>query len=407
MSVRANRQLWLFLTGFFLQAVPGAMLVPLITLSMAARGVDAALIGALATLGSLAYIAALPAAPALIARLGAAPTQRLALALRAAAVLGLAATDAPALVVILYAAMGFSAGVTYTIAETWVPALAGPAHSGRALALYQTIVGASAFLGAGLVLLAGVEGPAPRALAAAAILLGLAVLWRVEAPPAQAEERPASARARGGSSPWATLRGLAAQAGPAVLAAALMGGAFEAGLAVALPLYGLAAGGGTSLAAGLATALGLGSLLQYPFGALADRWPWSRVALGTAGAIAASALVLPLAVGWPWLLLPLGVVWGGAGGGLYTLATIHNAARYRGQALVGASVVSQLAYMVGEAAGPATSGLAIDLWPRHGLPALVGGVALLGLLAMRRATRSHAQWPEGAAEPQGALSGAS
>lgn len=389
MSVRANKQLWLFLTGFFLQALPGAMLVPLITLGLAARGVDAALIGALVTVGSLAYIAALPAAPALIGRLGAGRALRLAMALRALAVVGLAAVDVPALVVMLYAALGFAAGITYTLAETWVPALAGAPHSGRALALYQTIVGASSFLGAGVVLLTGIAGPAPYALAVVAMFLGLATLWRIEAP--AAERRPAARPAPRVRSPWAALRGLAAQAGPAVLAAALLGGAFEAGLYVALPLYGLAIGGGSALAAGLVTAMGLGSLLQYPFGALADRWPWTVVVVGTATAIAASALLLPLAPGWPWLLLLIGVVWGSAGGGLYTLATIRNAARYRGDQLVGVSVVSQLAYMVGEAAGPATSGLAIDLAPRHGLPALVGGMALLGLLAMLGAARARGE----------------
>lgn len=393
MRFNTNNQLALFLGGFFLQALPGAMLVPLVTLGLAARGVDAAMIGALATTASLAYIVALPAAPALIARLGAGATQRLALAARALAVLGLAASDAPALVVVLYAALGFAAGLAYTIAETWVPALARDGQSGRALALFQTIVGAAAFLGAGLVLLTGVAGAAPRVIAVAAMLLGLAALWRLEAPTA---ERPAGERA--GPS-WSALRGLLAQAGPAVLAAALMGGIFEAGLAVAMPLYGLAVGAGPTMAAALATALGLGSLLQYPFGALADRWPWRRVAVGTAAAIAASALLLPLALAWPWLLLPLGVVWGSAGGGLYTLATIRNAARYRGDGLVGVSVVSQLAYMVGEAAGPVAGGLAIDVAPRHGLPALVGGVALLGLLAMLGAARWGHRGAEGAPSP--------
>lgn len=396
MSFRANRQLWIFLGGFFLQALPGAMLVPLITLGLAARGVDAALIGALATTGSLAYMLSLPAAPALIARLGAGTTLRLAMIVRTVAVVGLVASDTPALVVVLYAVLGFAAGLIYTLAEAWVPALATDGQSGRALALYQTIVGASAFLGAGLVLLTGVEGSAPRAIAVVAMLLGLMALWRREAP--ATHERPTGARSGlATSSPRAALRGLLAQVGPAVLAAALMGGIFEAGLAVAMPLYGLAVGAGPAMAAGLATALGLGSLLQYPFGALADRWPWQRVAVGTAVAIAASALLLPMAPRWPWLLLPIGVVWGSAGGGLYTLATIRNAERYRGAGLVGVSVVSQLAYMLGEAAGPATGGLAIDLAPRHGLPALVGAVALVGLLALLGAASWKRKAAEGAA----------
>jgi MFS family permease len=411
MRFKINKQLWVFFSGFFLQALPGAMLVPLLTLGLAARGVGATLIGALATLGSLAYIAALPAAPALIGRLGARTTQRLAMSLRTVAVVGLTTSDWPVLMVALYAVMGFAAGLTYTIADMWVPALARDGQSGRTLALFQTIVGAAAFLGAGLVLLTGVAGPAPRVVAVAAMLLGQAVLWRLEDPASDGRRKPAlpslvvgrrsSHPSRdfrtaqpGAGSPWVALRGMVAQVGPAVLAAALMGGIFEGGLAVALPLYGLAVGAGPALAAGLATALGLGSLAQYPFGALADRWPWQRVAVGTAGAIAASALLLPLAPHWPWLLLPLGVAWGSAGGGLYTLATIRNAARYSGVSLVGISVVSQLAYMVGEAAGPTVGGLAIDLEPQYGLPALVGGVAFMGFLTLL----GSAGWHEKAAE---------
>ncbi|NTU83292.1 MAG: MFS transporter, partial [Chloroflexales bacterium] len=272
-----------------------------------------------------------------------------------------------------------------TIAESWVPALASAETRGRALALYQTTVGASAFLGSGLLLLTGIGGAAPRVIAVVAAMIGAALLWSQQAPASAAD--PGAGRARGG------LRGLLAQVGPLVLGAALLGGLFEAGLAVALPLFGLALGAGPAMAAGLVTALGLGSLAQYPFGALADRLPWPRVMVGTAALLAASALLMPLAHRWPWLLLALGVVWGSAGGGLYTLAAIRNGALWRGHQLVGVSVVTQFSYMIGEAAGPAMGGLAIDLSPAYGLPALVAGAAALGLAAMLGATRAPAREP--------------
>lgn len=391
MQTEQNNQLWRYFLGFFFQTVPGAMVAPMLTLGLAAREVDATLIGALATVGSVAYMLSLPAAPALIGRIGALATHRAGLLLGAASVVGLVLTDLPALWVVLYAALGLAAGLRYTIAESWVPALAGNAARGRALALFQTIVGASSFIGAGLLLLTGIAGPAPRAIAVAAAVVGVAVLWGVRAPAQPAGEA-------GLSLSWASLRGLVAQVGPVVLGAALIGGLFESGLSVALPLFGLAVGAGPAMAAGLVTALGLGSLAQYPFGALADRLPWGRVVLGTTIAIAASALLLPLASTWPWLLLALGVVWGSAGGGLYTLASINNAERWRGRQLVGASVVTQFAYMIGESAGPALGGLAIDLSPLYGLPALVGGVALVGLVVMLGAARRR-----GAEAPRGAL----
>lgn len=388
-----KNQLWLFLAGFFLQTIPGAMLAPLLTLSLAGRGVSPALIGAFATVPALAYMAALPAAPTLIRRYGERAAFRAALLLGAAATLGIVLSDEPLLWAGLYVLVGFAAGLRYTIAEAWVPGFAAPEGRGRALALYQTAVGAALFAGSGGLLLVGVDGAAPRALVAAAALGAVLLLWAVRAPAAAPASGPAPRRA---------LRGAIGMVGPVVLSAALLGGLFESGMSVALPLYGLASGLSPELAGGLITAMGLGSLAQYPFGYLADRHPWRRVALGTAGLIAVSALLLPLAAGAPALLALLALLWGSAGGGLYTLATIRNSEAMRGPQLVGASVVTQFAYMIGDAAGPALGGLALGLAPQHGLPALVGGAGLIGLAAMVIAGGALARPAAALAEPEAA-----
>jgi MFS family permease len=378
-TLSPDAQLWRFFAGFFLLTVPGVMTVPMITLGLAARGVEAALIGALAAVGSVAYMLALPAAPAIIKRLGGRAAFRLALVAGALATAGLALADVPALWAGLFALAGLAAGLRYTVAETWAPALAAPEARGRTMALFQTMVGAGAFAGAGLLLITGVEGLAPRAVVLGTTLVAVVALWGVRAPEAEAPSGPQVA--------GAGLRDALTQVGPMVLGAALLGGLFESGLTVALPLYGLELGLSGALAAGLVTALGLGSLSQYPFGYLADRLPWGRVVIATAALITASALLLPVAQAWPALLLILGVLWGSAGGGLYTLASIRNGERLRGPQLVAASVVTQFAYMIGEAGGPALGGLALDLAPRLGLPALVGSAGLAALGAMLWAGR--------------------
>jgi len=368
-------QMLRFLVGFFVQTIPGVMLTPMLALSMAARGVDAALIGALVAVGSLAYMAALPAAPVLLRRLGERRTFRLALVTCALSTIGLTLSDSPALWAALLALSGLAAGLRYTVAESWVPALASDETRGQSVALFQTSIGAGFFVGSGMLMLVGIHGLAPRAVILATTLAAVALLWPMRAP-APAAALPTPTRARAG------LRGAVAQVGPLVLGAALLGGLFESGLSVALPLYGLVAGLSPTLAAGLVTAMGLGSLAQYPFGYLADRLPWTRVVLGAAGLIVASALLMPLAQAWPALLLLLGLIWGSAGGGLYTLATIRNGELWRGSQLVGASIVTQLAYMIGDAVGPALGGLAIDLAPQLGLPALVAGAGITILAVM-------------------------
>lgn len=370
-----------FLFGFFLCTVPGAMVTPMITLDLAARQVEVALIGALVAIGSVAYMLALPAAPALIERVGSAMAFRLSLVSGSVAVVGMALADAPAVWALLFALAGLSAGLRYTVAETWVSALATDEGRGRAMALFQTVVGGGAFAGAGLLMLTGAGGPATRAVIVATSLAGVAALWSVRAPAAGSPVSPTLA--------LTGLRGSLGQVGPVVFGAALLGGLFEAGLGAALPLYGLQMGLSAALAAGLVTALGLGSLAQYPFGYLSDRLPWARVVLGSTALVAASALLLPLAQVWPALLLGLGVLWGSAGGGLYTLACIRNGELWRGSQLVGASVVTQFAYMIGDAAGPALGGLAIGFAPALGLPALVAGAALTVLVMMLCAGRAR------------------
>lgn len=359
---------WRFLLGFFFQTIPAALLTPLLTLTLAERGVEAWIIGSLVATGSISYMLALAATPGLVRRYGQQPVFRAALAVGALALVGLALFERPLFLAGCFGLAGFTAGLRFTLAESWAPALAPPERRGRVMALFQTSIGAALFAGAGSLLLTGIHGPAPRVLALATGLAALILLWPMPVP-AAAREAPLKAG----------LRGALAQVGPLALGVALLGGLFESGLSVALPLYGLQVGIGSTLATGIVTAMGLGSLAQYPFGALADRWPWRQVILGTTAAIALSALLLPLAPSAPWLLLLLGVVWGGAGGGLYTLATIRNSARLRGERLISASAVTQFAYMIGDAGGPAIGGLALDLAPGFGLPALVIGAGLLGL----------------------------
>lgn len=368
-------QLIRLIVGFFFQSIPGAMLSPLLSLGLAAQHVDALLIGALASTASVAYMIALPNTPLLIRRLGEERTFRLALVLSAVSILGLVVSDSPVLWVGFFALLGFSAGLRFTLAESWLPAFATPETRGRSVGFFQSGLGAALFVGAGLLLVLGVAGFAPRLIIIGAEMVALSILWPLKAP-----AHPmlgADVRNERGH----VVRQLLAM-GPLVLGAALLGGLFESGLSIALPLYGLVVGMSPGLAAGLVTAMGLGRLAQCVFGALTDRFDWQRIVFGATVLLAVSALLLPLALWWSWVLMPLGIVWGCAGGGLYTLATIRNSAYWRGPRLVSASVMTQGAYMVGEALGPTLGGLALDLSPSLGLVVLVASAGMVGLLTL-------------------------
>jgi MFS family permease len=369
--LKKNRTLWQFLIGSGIDAIPGSLLATLLTLRLAERGVEATWIGAFATIGALTYIGSLLVMPGMLRRFGDRATFRAALLANTLTAIGFLITDQIGVWVVLTAIAGWSASVRFTIAESWVPALAQPEQRGRAMAWFQTLIGAAFFVGTGLLLLTGIHGLAPLAVVAATSALGMALLWPIAAPAYPTSDlAPAGLTAAGGG-----LR----LAGLIVLTAALLGGLFESGITTAVPLYGMSLGLDATMATWLVTAIGLGSLAQYPFGALADRFAWRSVVIVTTLLIALSALLLPLVPSWPWLLWALGFIWGSAGGGLYTLATIRNGMQLRGAQLISASTVTQLAYMIGSAVGPAMSGMALDLAPQHGLATLVAALGLAGL----------------------------
>ena len=77
-------------------------------------------------------------------------------------------------------------------------------------------------------------------------------------------------------------------------------------------------------------------------------------------------------------------LWGGAGGSLYTLAMIDIGSREKGLTLVNSTAVLVLTYTLGGLVASGVSGALMDASPRLGLPALLIGVAILGLVALIR-----------------------
>ena len=379
-----NNQLWRLCAGYFCDAVAANMLGPLLVMSMVARAVDPATIGAIAALLPLASIASLFATPRLVGRFGVRQVFLLALVVGGLATIGFALTTQVLLWALLAVAAGLSSGVRYVLAESAVSLLAPPEARGRSMALFQTVIGASLFVASGLLMLVGATTVLPFLMMLVA-LIGALLIIRTLPLPALAERQE---RARGRLH-------IIAQVGPLVLIAAFLSGLFEAGTGTAMPLYGISSGLSATFATALVTMIGLGSFFQYPFGALADRFPLRHVMLATACITVLGALLLPLAHALPMILWGLSFVWGSLGGGLYTLATIKIGGAFRGAQLVAASSVAQFAYTIGSMIGPAVGGLAIELSPDFGMAITFAGIGLIGLIAMVFLTeRKHYAAPE-------------
>jgi len=387
----ARRGLWVIFGSTFFELVGYFMLTPLLLLRLKDAGESTALAGLFAATGWLGVFLMTPFASAVTARLGRRPTLWVAAAIPVLATAGFALTDSLPLWFGLELAAGMAAGLRWVLAEAVVAEFSPPTQRGRMVGLFETMVGATFVLGPLLLAWVG-----PQAQAAIWIALGFmaaGLLWSLAIPPLPAAADAHEARV-GLAGVWHALR-----AHPLIMSVGFVGGFFESGLTAILPLYGLALGLGATAAALLVSASGLGSaLMMLPAGVLADRmahhpaarWgdaPAARLTLMRACAVITllATLAIPWVAGMPWLAAPVAFVWGGAGGCLYTLAMIDIGSREGGITLVNSTAVLVLSYTLGGVLAPALGAAALQWAPVLGFPALLLGVAALGVVLLRRA----------------------
>ncbi|MCC7428747.1 MAG: MFS transporter [Alphaproteobacteria bacterium] len=364
------------------------LLIPLTTIALAGRGLDAAWIGLFAAGPWFALALFLPLAPWLARRIGALPMFNCGSALAAAAVGLLLVSADLAGWLIANLMIGAALACRWVAADALVAALAPPERRGRVMGIYGTMVGAALALAPAALALVGTEGAAPYWLAGAITLLCVVPLIGARAP------RQVLAASDARSARVGMVATLLA-AGAIVPASAALSGVLEAASAALMPVWGLARGFGPEGAAALVAAVGTGNIAsQYPLGWLADRFGPRRVMLGALLLAGAALALLALAgVAAPaagrLLLWPLLAAWGGAIGALYTLAILVLSARAAGGPLVAGVAAAAIAYTLGGLLGPPGAGLALSLLPAGAFPLVLAGVPLAAALAMAAAPRSR------------------
>ncbi len=269
----------------------------------------------------------------------------------------------------LRAAMGLSSAGLFMVAESWLNYQASNETRGRTYALYA--LASSAGTGAGP-LLVNLGDPAGYALfVIAAILLSLSLLpvalTRV-GNPALGEPGRLGIRALFALSPVAV---------SGALAAGLVSGAVSALGAVFGQRMGLAAGAVALVM--LSLRLG-GFVMQYPFGAISDRFDRRRVMIfACAGLVAASVGFALLPGASLPVILVLGVIFGGFNQPIYGLAVSQAYDRLDARDFVAASAGLLFAFGVGASAGPMLAAPVMDLVGPAGL--FVYAAAIFALLA--------------------------
>jgi MFS family permease len=351
-----------------------AMAAPVLAVTLQQRGYSTATVGAFAMIPFLVIAALIPVVPRVLARWGIVRAYRSGCLLQLAAMTGYALGNDLVVWCASAVAMGVGAAALWNATEALLAREAPPERRGRVMGLYQTSLGAALALGPFVPTLLHV-GARPVlwggvALIAACCAIAIAL-------PRHATREPPPQAASG------TLHALRAQ--PLLAWLAFVGGVFEAGLSSVSAAYASTTGFDLSTSASVAGAIGVGSFAcQYPAGFAADHFRPRSVFV----AAAASLLVASVAIGFagraPWLFWGAGVVWGGVGGALYTLAMVQVAHRFAGRATAGGAAAMITGYTIGGTLGPPASGSALQF---GGVIGLAGTLSVLALAALWAAWR--------------------
>jgi len=381
---RARLGLYAIFGSTFFELVGYFMLTPFLVLRLNGDGVATAVVGLFAATGWLGIFLMTPFASAITQRLGRRTTLWLAALVPVLTTAGFLTTTSLPAWFVFYMLGGMASGLRWVLAEAVVAEFAPPGQRGRAIGIFETMVGATFVIGPALLAWVGTQNDVAVWLALGLMVVGLG--WSLLIPRLPAAADAHTARVGLGGVWHAFL------AHPLIMAIGFIGGFFESGITSILPLYGLSLGLGAAAAALLVSSSGLGSALtMLPAGVLADRlahhpqqrfgdeFAARRLIMQACAAITLVAtLVIPFVAGLPWLAAPVAFLWGGAGGCLYTMVMIDIGSREEGITLVNSTAVLVLSYTLGGVLAPALGAAALQWAPTLGFPALLMGVAGVG-----------------------------
>jgi MFS family permease len=351
-----------------------AMAGPVLAVQLQRAGYGTGAIGVFAMLPFLLIGLLIPVVPRVIGRLGLVRTYRAGALLQLLGAVtyalgnGLPAWSAGAVLT------GTGASLLWNATETLLTQEAPAAMRGRVMGAYQAALGAALALGPFLPALFRLE-------ARTALWLGAALVAGCVLVAFSARSKSVVAVTSAASGTWQSLRAV-----PWLAGLALAGGVFEAGLSAITSAHASSLGMDLRTATSVAGAIGVGSFLfQYPAGWAADHVPVRRVFTGAALVLMLASGAIAFADRAPWLLWACGLLWGGVGGALYTLAIIQVAHAFAGRATAGGAAAMITGYTWGGTLGPLASGWMLQAAGLAGLAGLLLLVALGALVAARRA----------------------
>lgn len=353
------------------QTVQIGALPPLVALTLADKGMDPAAIGLFATAPWLAILAASRFVPALLHAIGPSASLGLSALGSTAVIAAMAFADDMAVFFVLNLLAGLGLIVRWVTCDTWIVTIASAQARGRAIGTHETLMGLGIALGPLLLSLTGTSGKLPFLVCSALTALALPPLlvlgcWN---------RRPESVQGQRGSG-RRIFRLL-----PIAMLGAFIAGYVETSSISLFAVYVTGFGHDAVVATLLVSAFGLGgTLLQVPAGWVADRIGPHQGHRLCAAMILTGSMIIPAALAQPWLAAATLFLWGGAVGGMNTLAVLEAAMTICGRDLAAAITAVAFSYTVGSMAGPTISGVFMRYLSADGLmvsAGIAGGCFLL------------------------------
>ena len=365
------------------------MLLPLLLFLLKRAEVSNTVAGLFAATEWLGIFVVTPFASAITRKLGRRNALWLASITPLLTACGFLLTDQLATWFVLLLLGAMAGGMRWVLAEAFISEFSPPQHQGLLIGAYATLIGMTMVVGPALLSWLGADDPAALRIVIGFMVVGLA--WTAFIPRLPQDHDSDTARV-GLVGLWHAVR-----ANPVVMLAGFVGGFFEMGLSSVLPIYGLSLGLPAGEAALLLSLSGLGGMLcAIPAGMVADRFASPELGrrrlmvLLAVLLLLSGALVMAVeqvtAVVWAVALL-----WGSAGGTLYTLTMFDIGSRETGITLVNSTAVLVLTYTLGALVASSAAGLMLDWSASVGLSVMLMVVAGGGVFAFARSARVLAQ----------------
>ena len=333
------------------------MTYPLLSLILESRGVSTRMIGINSAMMPIGILLSSPVIPIVARKFGSRNVAIAAALATSILLISYKIFDTLESWFILRTLQGMSISTLFVLSEMWIVKFAGNAHRGKIVAIYSSVLSASFGAGPAIISWIGIHGWMPFVIGGIVVLLGVLPLCLLREGKLTTEEKSRKT----GIIDFAPMA-------PMLLACVFVFAIFDAATLSLLPVYGIQSGLTVTASALLLAALIVGNtVLQFPVGWLADKFPHRLVLAGCALVTSLMLLILPTVMATP-LMWPVVILAGAAGYGVYTVTLTSLGDRFEGIDLINGSASFALMWGIGALLGSVSGGLVMEEFGHHGLP---------------------------------------